>query len=116
MKNFIKTALAGGAYFLPALALAQGFERTLETFRGLIDSLIPIVFGLALLAFFWGLAMYLFSFSGDDKEKKKGRALMIYGVLVLFVAASIWGIVGLLQDTFEIEGEQDISAPGVADL
>lgn len=60
----------------------------------------PIIASLALLAFFWGLAMFLFKFDGKEEDQKKGRAIMVWGVIALFVMVSIWGIVNLLQRGF----------------
>ena len=58
----------------------------------------------ALLAFSWGLAMYLFNFSGKDEDKKKGRELMVWGIIAIFAIVSIAGIVALLQNTFATPG------------
>jgi len=77
--------------------------NVLGTFGGLLNVLTPIVVALALLAFFWGLAMYVMNFSGDDKDKKKGRDMMTYGILALFVIVSVWGLVSILQNTFGLE-------------
>lgn len=67
---------------------------------GVIILIAPIIASLALIAFFWGLAMFLFKFDGKEEEQKKGRAVMVYGVVVIFVMVSIFGIVNLLQRGF----------------
>ncbi|MBX9765254.1 hypothetical protein K2X83_01290 [Patescibacteria group bacterium] len=74
------------------------------TVVSLVDLATPIVVALALLGFFWGLAMYIFTLGsgGEDKDKKKGREIMTYGVIVFFVMLSIWGIVNMLQETFGV--------------
>ena len=64
--------------------------------------LIPIVFALALLYFFWGLATYILS-SGDPEKKEEGRNKMVWGIVALFVMASIWGLVNFLQDALDID-------------
>ncbi len=102
MKKFFGTGAALSLLAMPALALAQNddlidvFERIGE----LISVITPVIVALALLAFFWGLAMYVLNFSGEDKDKKKGRDMMVYGVIVLFVMVSVWGLVQVLQNTF----------------
>ena len=67
----------------------------------IINLLIPIVFALALLYFFWGLAKFILS-SGEDKEK--GKNIMIWGIVALFVMASVWGIVGFIQSALGVDG------------
>ncbi|GIW68114.1 MAG: hypothetical protein KatS3mg099_062 [Candidatus Parcubacteria bacterium] len=80
----------------------------------LVRLLIPIVFALILLAFFWGLAKFVFS--GAPEGKEDGKNLMLWSVIALFVAASIWGIVNVLQGLFGIEDVQSVDAPTVPGL
>jgi uncharacterized membrane-anchored protein len=111
MKNFIKSAVAVSLSIAPFAALAatpnDGLGKVFVTIGELLGIITPVIVGLALLGFFWGLAMYVLNFSGDDKDKKKGRDMMVYGTLVLFVMVSVWGIVQILQDTFDISNGGD---------
>ena len=75
----------------------------LWTLSDLVNIAIPIVVSLALLAFFWGLAMFIFQ-SGDTEKRKNGLQIMIWGIIVLFVIVSLWGIINVLQYTFNVEG------------
>lgn len=117
MKNFIKTASVIALSVVPVLALgstSNGLEGVFQQLGNLLGVITPVVVGLALLGFFWGLAMYVLNFSGEDKDKKKGRDMMVYGTLVLFVMVSVWGIVQILQDTFNLRsGEQLQRVPSV---
>jgi uncharacterized membrane protein YidH (DUF202 family) len=63
----------------------------------LVDSLIVIVIALALLAFFWGLAKFIFNVSGDQKSVEEGKRIMLWGIIALFVMISVWGIVRFIQ-------------------
>ena len=95
----------------PAVAFAapnDGLMGVLSIVGRLISALTPIVVAIALLAFFWGLASYLLNFSGEDKDKKKGRDMMMYGVLALFVMVSVWGLVTILRNTFQL-GKTDVT-------
>lgn len=58
----------------------------------IVSTLIPFAFGLALLAFFWGVALYIFR-AGDEKQTERGRRVMVGGIIGLFVISAIWGIV-----------------------
>lgn len=77
----------------------SGISQVLGNFGALINQATPIVVALALLGFFWGLAIYIFN-AGDEKKKVEGRNIMIWGILALFVMLSVFGIIGALQATF----------------
>ncbi len=108
-------ALFGAALALgfPLLvSAATTLQSVLKTVLDLVLQATPIAASLALLAFFWGLAMYLFNFSGKDEDKKKARDLMVYGVIAIFVLVSIFGIVALLRRTFQI-GQDPLKPPTI---
>lgn len=71
-------------------------------FGNLVELAIPIVAGLALLGFFWGLAKYIFS-QGNEQSKIEGKKVMVYGLVALFVMFSVWGIIGFFQRDLNID-------------
>lgn len=104
---------------MPNVAHAQG-NPSLEYFRVLgiqsitvLDIFIGVVVTLALLLFFWGAALFIFS-AGDDTKRTEGKKRMIWGIIALFVIFAIWGIIALLCQITGIpcEGE-DLAAPGM---
>lgn len=98
------------AAFLPAVASAQqtsGFRNLLVQAHGILDQLIPLVIGLAVLVFLWGVLQYVVSKGADDKAM--ARSTMLYGILGLFVMVSVWGLVGLLSQT--IFGNRAVNQP-----
>ncbi len=97
----------------PLVAGAQdlnGLVDIASAVSEIVGILIPIAFALILLFFFWGLAKYMF---GDAEDKEKGKNLMIWGVIALFVAASIWGLVAFLGEVFGVDPETDENSPTV---
>ncbi|MEX0932474.1 MAG: hypothetical protein WDZ61_01080, partial [Parcubacteria group bacterium] len=66
----------------------------------LIAQLTIVVAGLALLAFFWGLAKFIFRVGGDENAVDEGRRIMTWGIIALFVMMSVWGIIRFLQSDF----------------
>jgi hypothetical protein len=113
----MKKALLPISYFLPMLAFAQpaggniiGLVDLIGTVIGLLT---PIVVGLALLYFFWGLAKYILA-SGDESAKESGKNIMIWGIIALFVMISVWGIVRLIGTTIGVTPDASpIVVPGV---
>lgn len=100
LKNIKKSVFFLSFFLLPVLALAQPSDKFIETNKLLFgilnivrDILIPLVFTLALLFFFYGVAKYIWS-----EDKSKGKEIMTWGVVALFVMTSIWGIIYFIQD------------------
>lgn len=89
----------------------NGLADVLARIAGLINLATPIVVALALLYFFWGLATYILSAS-DEEKKKEGKNIMIWGILALFVMVSVWGIVNVIRDTFNLNNNS-INVPGI---
>jgi hypothetical protein len=137
MRTLFKYILPISAFLFPAFAFADGsttIQDILCTAGKLIGQATPIIAALSLLAFFWGLAMYLFSLSGSSdaashmgggygiqaaaspQGKKMGRTIMVYGIIVLFVMVSIWGIVGLLQQTFGLSSGGTLTPPRIGNV
>lgn len=97
-RSFIASStLAASLLALPLIASAQTIQGVLNTFGAIINILVVLAIGVAILVFFYGLIMYLVK-AGD--EKAKGLQLMLYGVVAIFVMVSIWGLVRLLGNTF----------------
>ena len=100
MKKFVYLA---GMFALPMVASAQTLGSILGVFKGLLDSVIPIIITLAVIYFFYGVAKFMMS-AGDEEAQSQGRSIMIYGIIGLFVITAVWGLVGVLGSTFDITG------------
>ena len=100
MKKVILAAIA----FAPALAFAQDLGNLsvlMAAIGGLVDQALPIVIGIALLAFFWGLVKFIFA-AGDEAAKDQGKRIMLWGLIALFVMVAVWGLVGFIGDSLDI--------------
>ena len=92
---------------LPLVVDAVTLGHTLGVISNVVNGLIPIVLALTVLFFFWGLAMYLLD-AGNSEKKADGIRIMVMGVAALFVMVSIWGIIGVLQQTFQVDQSKPI--------
>lgn len=101
MKKYFTLA---GLYVLPVIVAAQGttIDSVLVRTKSILDLVIPIIMTLALIYFFWGLAQYILT--GSEEAKEEGRNRMIWGIIALFVMVSVWGLVGLIANTFLVGG------------
>ncbi len=99
-----KITILALSLLLPIVTFAQNNNTNLTGLQNLargigeiVKILIPVTFGLAILAFFWGVALYIF---GGEQDKEVAKKRMLWGVIAIFVIASIWGIVRFLGDSF----------------
>lgn len=97
MRSRLKTKL------LPALpAIYQvgdaptDFKGFLALFINIINLLIPVIIVVSLWFFFKGLLIFIKK-AGSEKAEDEGKQLMIWGIIILFVMISFFGIVNLLH-------------------
>lgn len=77
---------------------------------GIINNiLIPLAFALCLFYFFWGVVKYIRSGAGGDKAVEEGKQIMVWGIVGLFIATSIWGIITFIRTELGVPDIQNIS-------
>lgn len=64
----------------------------------LLNSVIPVLIALGVVYFVWGVITYVIA--SDEEAKKTGRNRIIYGIIGLAVIVAMWGLVGILTNTF----------------
>jgi type III secretory pathway component EscT len=116
MKRVSLALVAAVAFASPLFAHAQlgNIANIVEAIGGLIRLATPIVIGLALLAFFWGLVKYIFA--GADEDKAAGKSLMIGGIIAIFVMVSIVGIIEFIGNALGVDQGGNLEVPGVENL
>lgn len=67
----------------------------------LVKYVFALIVALGTLAFMYGVFQYVIS-SDDEGKKEKGRQYMIWGIIGLTVMVSVWGLVTILGDTFNL--------------
>ena len=125
MKKIITLAGFVAAATLPLLALAQGGTPTgpdatyLQTFvnslKVFFNALTPLIFAGAVLGFLVGIGMYLFS-AGNDKMKEKSKDVMKWGLIILVVMFSVYGIIQLIASIFGVQGVSTLQGPRLPGL
>jgi len=102
-------------FVLPFFASAQVRNVTglIGWIRETINLLIPLLIAIALIAFFWGLVKYIWA-AGDGDAQKQGKSIMVAGIIGLFLMVGIWGIIGILENTFtgNVKTVKPPQAPG----
>lgn len=85
----------------------SGLAGLLQSIYNLLNLVIPVLIALGVVAFMWGIVMYLFG-----KNKEEGKSMMLWGIIALFVMTSVWGLVGILRGT--LFGSTSQNAQGVS--
>lgn len=82
-----------GAYAAP-----QTFAQFVYFLISFINPIAEILAMVAVLIFFWGIFQYIYS--AGDEGHEKGRQLIVWGVIGLFVLFSVWSLASIVVQTF----------------
>jgi hypothetical protein len=101
----MKKIIISSLLLLPAVAAAQAtiFHEIILEITILVQTTIPIVASLALLFFLYGIARFILA-GGDEENIKNGKRFMFWSVITLFVMASLYGIITVMQNFFGYSG------------
>ncbi|OGZ05244.1 MAG: hypothetical protein A2845_02935 [Candidatus Lloydbacteria bacterium RIFCSPHIGHO2_01_FULL_49_22] len=110
MKKFIIGMMLVGPAVASAATVLTGIADLVNSVQGIISLLIPLLMGLAVVAFFWGLVKYIANAS-DEAAKEQGKTLMIWGMVAIFVMVALWGILGWAQTQLGLTGTITTSTP-----
>jgi hypothetical protein len=116
MKKLIR--FAPFTLFMPLLASAQLDLTYFETSGGGIADLIgnvlvPLVFGIAVLMFLWGVFKAFILGGSDEEKQKEGKQLMVYAIVGFVLMVALWGIVSLVVDIFGLNPGAGYQPPQV---
>lgn len=95
----------------PFLASAQNltpFVSIIEAVGTIVNLLIPILVGVAIIVFFWGLIKYI---RESGKGHEQGRNIMIAGLVSLFVMVCLYGIINFAAGALNISGNNTATVP-----
>jgi len=91
----------GGSY---TRAPKNFYELIVNTIiGGMLRPIVSLLVSAAILVFLWGVFKFIRS---DGKEKETGKQFMVWGLVGIFVMVSVWGLVNILQGTFNLNDTQ----------
>lgn len=120
MKKLFRLLTGAAVFAMPVLALAQGnpgstiFTSTgtnafsiLGVISNIFGIIIPILVTLAVIYVIIGIIKY--ATSSDDESQAQARKNILHGIIALFAIVSIWGLVAILNNTFNVgQGGQNV--------
>jgi hypothetical protein len=68
----------------------------------IVGYIIPFLFTLATAAFIWGIIQFFLN-PENEEGRSKGKSFMLWGLIALFVMVSMWGLVGVIGNTFGVK-------------
>lgn len=86
---------------LPAIAFAATINTLLNALISVVQTIIPVIMGTAVLVFFWGIVKFINN-AGDEKAVEEGKSIMLWGMVALFVMIALWGIIGYFQQELNL--------------
>lgn len=98
--KFLRPLLMIAVILVPAVAFAQAprtFQELAADIVDILDATTAVLIVAGIVVYFYGISSNILNFSDDGGEKV--RAYFFWGIIVLFVMVSIWGILRLLQNT-----------------
>jgi len=78
-----------------------------------IIDLVPIIIGLAVLLFIWGVIGYIRN-ADNEKERTNARRFIVFGLIAIFVMVSVWGLVNIILNSLGLDTVPQIPEGGDA--
>ena len=99
--------------FIPLAAYAQDagpVKSVLTNFLTFLNAVNPILIACAFLVFGWGVVKFVTA-GGDPQKRAVAKSMLMWGVIGIFILASLYGIVTLLKTYIGIPANQPVQVP-----
>lgn len=77
----------------------------------ILNTVVPVLIALGVVYFVYGVITYVIS--SDEEAKKAGRNRIIFGIIGLAVIVGVWGLVGIVTNTFGLDNSGTINLPTI---
>ncbi|MCA9367999.1 hypothetical protein KC887_07120 [Candidatus Kaiserbacteria bacterium] len=84
----------------PPTTTPTDFASLVQLVVGLINLLIPAIFGVVFVFFVWKIIDAWILNAGDERKVAEGKQYVLWAILLFALMVSTWGIVALLQSSF----------------
>ena len=100
------------AVFAADAPVARTVDGLLNWFIYLASRALPLLMLAALVLFLFGIVKRFF-WSSDSADKSEAGKYILWGIVALFVMVSVWGLVNLLRQSFNLDNGNVPVAPAV---
>lgn len=113
MNKIQRLILATVFVAMPSFALAtETIPDMITTVGTLVGATVPVLMGLGLIYFLWGVIQYIRSAS-DETKKVDAKKIIIRGLIGLFSMVAVWGLVEVIRATLGVDASKTYSAPQI---
>lgn len=101
----------------PLRALADGINpRPLQGYANSIigiinNALVPLLIAVAFIVFLYGVYKYFIAGAEKDTEREEGRKFVFWGIIGFVVILSVWGLVAIVRNTFNLTTNNNPTPP-----
>ena len=114
----MKKLLSIAVLLVPSVALAatqitdlNGVSSEMLKIGNLV---IYLLISLAIVFIIWNIVLYFIKGSSEEGARKKAGLNIVWGVVGLAIALSIWGLVNILTGTFQTNTTPPTDIPGAS--
>lgn len=105
-KNLVAVGGFLGALLVPSIVFAQtavkNVNDVLAFITNFINAVTPVIVGIAVFIIIVGIVRFIAA--GEDPEKRKAaRGFIVWGIVAVFIMISIWGLINILVNTFDLD-------------
>jgi hypothetical protein len=118
LKNLNSKIVYGLMLLVPSVTFAalNGLKGLLIELLGMMNTVVAVVFGFALVFFFWGGAQFILNDAGNDKTREEGKKKILWSVIALFIMFSIYGILRMIGNLTGISTNGGVSPTSIYNL
>ena len=87
----------------------QGYSDSVITFTNF--TLVPLLIAIAFIVFLWGIYNYFIWGANSEDKRKEGKNFVFYAVIGFVIIFSLWGIIHVGVDIFNLGGETHPTYP-----
>ncbi|HHD92142.1 MAG TPA: hypothetical protein ENL06_00780 [Candidatus Portnoybacteria bacterium] len=100
-----------GGSILPFAALAvKEVSDVLSSTLSAMNTIIKIMFALAVVIFGWGIIQYM-SAGGDEEKIKQGKQHILWGIIGMALLFGVWGFAAFIANYFGVTGSTGVNVP-----
>ena len=109
IKKIISLSALGSVLPLATLAV-KSVNDVLNSTVTAMDTIIKIMFALAVVVFGWGIVQYM-SAGGDEEKIKAGKQHILWGIIGMALLFGIWGFATFIAKYFGVTGSENVNIP-----
>ncbi len=102
IQRYSTTFIAAVALLAPNITMAAvgNFKEFIGQVVNFFNLATAALVSLAIVFFFWSVVRNLWGYGqGNTEDKEKLQQSLFWGVIIIFIMVSLWGIIAILQQT-----------------